>query len=108
MNEQIIHFLLSNNYAIAKGDGSPFNSFSEIGTFSILYRNPNVRARRWPFPYNGRRQWWMRIATFRFSGNGSDKPHWAFTEIDRKFIEQVKQLAQEMESSLNIAIAVRV
>ncbi|PIR86507.1 hypothetical protein COU13_00515 [Candidatus Kaiserbacteria bacterium CG10_big_fil_rev_8_21_14_0_10_43_70] len=102
-------FLLSKGYDLASCTGLASNSLVETDSLGILRKDPEARPREYLFGLITRDPRRMFLGTVWLSNGslGATEQNWVFEAYGRKHVELARQLAEEMASTFNVKIALR-
>ncbi len=102
-------FLLSKGFDLASSTGLASNSLVETCSLGILRKDPEAKPRNYLFGLIKRAPRRMFLGTVWFSNSprGASEQNWVFEAYGREHVELVRQLAEEMASTFNIKIALR-
>jgi hypothetical protein len=102
-------FLLSKGYDPASCTGVATNSLVETSSLGILRKDPEAKPRKYLFgliTQNPRREF-LGTIWFYNSARGASEVKWVFEVYGRKHVGLVKQLADEIASTFNVKIDLR-
>lgn len=101
-------FLLSKGFDIASCGGIASNSLVETRSIGILRKNHEAKPHRYLFGLVTRepRREFLGVIWFNNGMRGASKQNWVFEAYGRKYVELVRQLAEEMASTFNVKIAI--
>lgn len=103
-------FLLAKGFDLASSSGVASDSLEETETCSlgILYKDPDAKPRtylRGLIKIQPRRAF---LGTVWFgSAHDATEDNWVFVAYGRKYIEMVRELADEMAATFNVTIVLR-
>ena len=102
-------FLLSKGFDLASCTGLASNSLVETCSLGILRKDPEAKPRKYLFGLITRepRRGFLGTVWFSNSARGASEQNWVFEAYGRKHVELVRQLAEEMASTFNAKIALR-
>lgn len=110
MSIQVGRFLISNGFYIASGNGIESNSLIKAPYLGILYKDPGVKPRKYLFGLISRkpRRSFLGIIWFNHNNTPSnDEQNWSFEVLGRNHIDLAKKLAEEIASTFNAKISIR-
>jgi hypothetical protein len=101
-------FLLSKGLDIADNTGMA-RSLVQASELGILRKDPEAKPRKYLFGLIKRepRRGFLGTIWFSNSARGASEQNWVFEAYGRKHVELVRQLAEEMASTFNVKIALR-
>ena len=102
-------FLLSNGFNLASCTGVASNSLVETCSFGVLRKDPEAKPRKYLFGLITRepRREFLGTVWFSNSARGASEANWFFEAYGRKHVELVRQLAEEIASTFNVKITLR-
>jgi len=102
-------FLLSKGFDLASSTGLAEYTLSQSDSLGILRKDPDAKPRKYLFGLIKRepRRGFLGTVWFSNSARGANEQGWVFEAYGRKHIELVRQLAEEMASTFNTKIALR-
>ena len=102
-------FLLSKGFDLASCTGLASNLLVETCSLGILRKDPDAEPRSYLFGLIKREPRRGFLGTIWFSNGVRDasEQNWVFEVYGRKHVELVRQLAEEMASTFNTKIALR-
>jgi hypothetical protein len=102
-------FLLSKGFDLASSTGLASNSLVATDSLGVLRKDPEARPRTYLFGLIKREPRRMFLGTVWFSNSprGTTEQSWVFEAYGRKHVELVRQLAEEMASTFNVKITLR-
>ena len=102
-------FLLSKGFDLANTTGMAARSLIENDSLGILRKDPEAKPRTYLFGLIKQepRRMFLGIVWFRNSPHGATEQNWVFDAYGRKHVELVRQLAEEMASTFNVKITLR-
>jgi hypothetical protein len=102
-------FLLSKGFDLASSTGLAEHTLSQSNSLGILRKDPEAKPRKYLFGLIKRepRRGFLGIVWFSNSARGASEANWVFEAYGRKHVELVRQLAEEMASTFNAKIALR-
>ena len=102
-------FLLSKGFDLASSTGFAEHTLSQSDSLGILRKDPDAKPRKYLFGLIKRepRRAFLGTVWFSNSACGASEQNWVFEAYGRKHVELVRQLAEEMASTFNTKIALR-
>ena len=102
-------FLLSKGFDLASCTGLAEHTLSQSDSLGILRKDPDAKPRKYLFGLIKRepRRGFLGTVWFSNSARGASEQNWVFEVYGRKHVELVRQLAEEMASTFNAKIALR-
>src|SRR3989338_4457674 len=102
-------FLLSKGFDLASCTGLAEHTLSKSDPIGILRKAPDAKPRKCLFGLIKRepRRGFLGTVWFSNSARGASEQNWVFEVYGRKHVELVRQLAEEMASTFNAKIALR-
>lgn len=106
---KIGRFLLSKGFDLASCTGLALNSLVETYALGILRKDPEAKSRKYLFGLITQepRRAFIGVVWFNNSVRGANEQNWFFEVYGRKYIELVRQLAEEIASTFNVTITIR-
>lgn len=102
-------FLLSKGFDLASITGHALDSLVATDSLGVLRKDPEARPRTYLFGLIKRdpRRMFLGVIWFSNSLRGATERNWVFETYGRKHVELTRQLAEEMASTFNVKIALR-
>ena len=102
-------FLLSRGFDPASRTGLAEESLVESRSLGILRKNPEAKPRKYLFGLiTGKpRRWFLGKIWFNEDKLGATEQNWVIEVYGREHIEMIQKLADDMASTFNIKIAIR-
>jgi len=103
-------FLLSKGFDLADSTGMAICSLVQSSELGILRHDPEAKPRKYLFGLIKREPRRMFLGTVWFSNSArvcASEKNWVFEAYGRKHIDMVRQLAEEMASTFNAKISLR-
>lgn len=105
-------FLLSKGFNLASCTGMAEHILADTDSLGILYKDSETRPRKSLFDFilrsgpESRRRMFIGTVWFISSVRGANEQNWVFEAYGRKYVDSVRQLAEEMASTFNVKITV--
>lgn len=102
-------WLLQKEFYPADHSGMATQSLVQTDELGILWRDPEAKPRKYLFGLIKQepRRGFIGTVWFSNSARGANEQNWLFEMYGRKHIELVRQLTEEMSSSFNVKISLR-
>lgn len=102
-------FLLSKGFDLARCTGLAEDKLVQSNSLGILRKDPEVRSWKYLFGLITRkpRRMFLGVVWFSNSLRGANEQNWVFEAYGRKHVELLRQLAEEMASTFDVKIALR-
>lgn len=102
-------FLLLKGFDLASRIGVALNVLVETCSLGILYKDPEAKPRTYLFGLIKIEPRRMFLGTVWFNDNnrGATEQNWVFDAYGREYVELVRQLAEEMASTFNVKVTIR-
>ena len=100
-------FLLSKGFTLSSWTGCASDSLVDSCVVGILYKEPKAEPRKYLFGLLTRKPLRAFIGTLRFRGMGSSEERWVLEAYGRQHVELLRQLAEEIASTFNAHISIR-
>jgi len=101
--------LLIDGFGVADHTGEPLRELNKRASLGILYNDPDGKPRKYLFGLITRKppRLFLGVIWFNSGELGANEQRWVIEAYGRKYVELLKELAQEMISTFNVVILIR-